>query len=96
MLFRVSHPNVRVGVNSYSEAERVYAAASLSRLPTADSEEPVFFCSEAALFASQNRQTATLRCKLTEQPCAPQWTKTPQDRQAPTQDSVACSEQLVL
>jgi len=40
VLFRVGHPNVRVGLNSYSEAERVYAAASLGRLPTPNSEEP--------------------------------------------------------
>jgi len=30
----------------------------------------------AALFASQNRQTATLRHKLTSQRWAPQWSKT--------------------
>ena len=43
MLFRVGHSNVRVGSSSYSEAKRVYAAASLGRLPTPNSEEPCYF-----------------------------------------------------
>jgi len=33
VLFRVGHPNVRVGVNSYSEAKRVYTPAWLGQLP---------------------------------------------------------------
>jgi hypothetical protein len=41
VLFRVGHSNVRVGLSSYSEAERVYVAASLGRLPTPNSEEPL-------------------------------------------------------
>ncbi len=40
VLFRVGHSSVRVGLSSYSEAERVYAAASLGRLPTPNREEP--------------------------------------------------------
>ena len=40
VLFRVGHSNVRVDLSSYSEAERVYAAASLGRLPTPNNEEP--------------------------------------------------------
>jgi hypothetical protein len=37
----VGHSSVRVGLSSYSEAGRVYAAASLGRLPIPNSEEPL-------------------------------------------------------
>jgi len=39
VLFRVGRSNVRVGLSGYSEAKRVYAAASLGRLHTPNKEK---------------------------------------------------------